>query len=80
MNLRRRIALFFDPSLYEFHYRQVEARDLYAIGRSLAEIAKATKSLDAKTTKRRPRVIECRHPELHPEDEVARALVRETAA
>ena len=37
------------------------------LARAAEQIAKAVASIDRKTVKRRPRIVVCSHPELHPE-------------
>lgn len=69
---RRRLALLIDGSLKE---PEPPRLDLFGFGkygfhgveRQLELIAKSLASLDHKTKRRRMRVIDCQHPELHPE-------------
>ena len=74
MSLRRRIALWLDPTLDvpqqpipEPIRLDLNARHYSEMADALERIAKTLHSIDRKTAKRRPRVIECQHPELHPE-------------
>ena len=64
MSIRRRLAMWLDPG----PTTTVVSLD-WDTTRELHRIAEALKSIDRKTAKRRPRVIECRHPELHEESE-----------
>ncbi len=68
MNLRRRIALLLDPELASLAYGE---RTLWWAHRGssteLSQIAQTLKSIDQKMKPKRGRVVECRHPELHPE-------------
>lgn len=64
MSIRRRIALFLDPSLAQVH---MDLNAAWRMEGALESIAKSLHSIDRKTVKRRQRVIDCRHPELHPE-------------
>ena len=72
MNRRRALALLIDPTLAEpppapdtgwrfdfgYHHMSEVASHLGEITRTLNRIDRA---------KRRPRIVECQHPELHPE-------------
>jgi hypothetical protein len=73
MTLRRRIALFLDPDLLveppdptpEPLRLDWSHRPLSDISSELSSIAKTLDRIER--FKRRPRIVECRHPELHPE-------------
>ena len=75
MSFRRRIALWLDPTLDVAPQQAVpepirldlNARHYSEMADAMERIAKSLNSIDRKTVKRRPRVIECQHPELHPE-------------
>ena len=74
MTLRRRLALLIDPTIALIR-PEPPSIDLYRglsweMAHSLDAIAKSLASLDQKTRKRRPRIVECQHPELHPELEL----------
>lgn len=72
MTLRRRIALFLDPDLRQPDVASPLRLDLYrsdhGLSAEMREVVMVLKDISRKI-ERRPRIIECAHPELHPVDD-----------
>lgn len=74
-SFRRRLALLIDGSLTQptpspepdYVGWKLSGYGLRGIEEQLTRINKHLANLDRKAQRRRMRVIECRHPELHPE-------------
>ena len=64
--MRRRLALWLDPSLREPTPPVLFPYGWHEVGANLRTIAETLAKIER--TKRRPRIVLCRHPELHPED------------
>lgn len=73
MNIRRRLALFLDPSL-AYDSPPLSGLALFQYDRATASavnrVADAVEKIE-RNTRRRPRIIECQHPELHGVDMAA---------
>jgi hypothetical protein len=88
MNLRRRIALFLDPSLAVVAKSEPEtitSEPLWSperiassrIADRLDQMVAILNRMERNTRyRRRPRIVDCRHPELHPDDPDAVAFLQ----